>query len=325
MGCKPAVRLRTVVTLIGALLFALVFGVRMAAGDPPIAPISSDPFTNLVSEHATQVEPDTFAFGNTIVAAFQTGRIFTGGSADIGFAVSHNGGRTWPVHGFLPSLTVNASPPGPFAAASDPSVAYDAGHRRWLISALTIGAHGVGITTSVSTDDGDHWGPPIAMSSSGFTGWDKNWITCDNSARSPFYGHCYTTWDDNGHFNLLLSATSVDGGTTWSAPTPTANHAIGIGGQPLVQPNGTVIVPVDDAFESTVLAYRSTDGGATWGPTVVVSPIRAHFEFASGLRSGPLPSAERDAIGNIYVVWQDCRFRPTCDANDLVLSTLTAA
>jgi len=201
---------------------------------------------------------------------------------------AHNGGRTWPVHGFLPSLTVNASPPGPFAAASDPSVAYDAGHRRWLISALTIGAHGVGITTSVSTDDGDHWGPPIAMSSSGFTGWDKNWITCDNSARSPFYGHCYTTWDDNGHFNLLLSATSVDGGTTWSAPTPTANHAIGIGGQPLVQPNGTVIVPVDDAFESTVLAYRSTDGGATWGPTVVVSPIRAHFEFASGLRAGPL-------------------------------------
>ena len=45
------------------------------------------------------------------------------------------------------------------------------------------------------------------------------------------------------------------------------------------------------------------------------------LEFASGLRSGPLPSAERDASGNIYVVWQDCRFRATCDANDLVIST----
>jgi hypothetical protein len=159
------------------------------------------------------------------------------------------------------------------------------------------------------------------MPSSGFTDWDKNWITCDNSTASSFYGHCYTTWDDNGNANLLLSATSIDGGTTWSTPAPTADHAHGIGGQPLVQPNGTVVVPVDDAFESTVLAYRSTDGGASWGHTVIVSPITTHFEFASGLRSGPLPSAEADATGNIYVVWQDCRFRPACDANDLVLST----
>ena len=30
--------------------------------------ISSDPYTNASSQHATQVEPDTFAFGSTIVA-----------------------------------------------------------------------------------------------------------------------------------------------------------------------------------------------------------------------------------------------------------------
>jgi transposase InsO family protein len=62
-----------------------------------LAQISSDPFTSPSSQHATEVEPDTFAFGNTVVAAFQVGRFFTGGSIGIGFAASHNGGHTWPV------------------------------------------------------------------------------------------------------------------------------------------------------------------------------------------------------------------------------------
>jgi len=33
-----------------------------------------------------------------------------------------------------------------------------------------------------------------------------------------------------------------------------------------------------------------------------------------------LPSAEIDLFGRIYVVWQDCRFRRACSANDIVLS-----
>jgi BNR repeat-like domain len=159
------------------------------------------------------------------------------------------------------------------------------------------------------------------LPSTGFTNWDKNWITCDNSTQSPFYGHCYTTWDDFGNGNRLLSSTSVDGGTTWSTPMPTADLATGIGGQPIVQPNGTVVVPVNNAFQSALLAYRSTDGGASWGPTAVVATIASHFEFGAGLRAPALPSAERDAAGKIYVVWKDCRFRPSCNANDLVLST----
>src|SRR5579864_7320547 len=61
----------------------------------PSMRISTDPFTNPTSQHATQVEPDTFAFGNTIVAAFQSGRFFQGGASDIIFATSTNGGATW--------------------------------------------------------------------------------------------------------------------------------------------------------------------------------------------------------------------------------------
>ncbi len=37
----------------------------------------------------------------------------------------------------------------------------------------------------------------------------------------------------------------------------------------------------------------------------------------------PLPSAEIDGSGKVYVVWSDCHFEPGCNASDLVLSTFT--
>jgi hypothetical protein len=42
---------------------------------------------------------------------------------------------------------------------------------------------------------------------------------------------------------------------------------------------------------------------------------------AGGIRNQPLPSAQEDASGKVYVVWEDCRFRARCRSNDIVLST----
>ena len=66
----------------------------------PLTRVSSDPFTSPTSQRATEVEPDTFAHGSTVVGTFQVGRFFSGGSTDIGFACSGDGGATW---GPLPS------------------------------------------------------------------------------------------------------------------------------------------------------------------------------------------------------------------------------
>src|SRR3989442_1314569 len=99
--------------------------------------LSSDPYTNATSQHATELEPDTYAFGSTIVSAFQVGRFFNGGASNIGFATSTNGGSSW-TSGFLPSSTVFATPAGAYARASDPTVAFDARHNVWLISWLGI-------------------------------------------------------------------------------------------------------------------------------------------------------------------------------------------
>jgi hypothetical protein len=79
-------RLRLTAVLAVAALLVLAAGPALA--NVPVTQVSSDPFTNPTSQHRTEVEPDTFAFGTTIVSAFQVGRFFDGGGSAIGFATS---------------------------------------------------------------------------------------------------------------------------------------------------------------------------------------------------------------------------------------------
>jgi hypothetical protein len=276
--------------------------------------VSSDPYTVGPGQHATEVEPHMLANGSTLVAAFQTGRIAPGGSTDIGWATSTDGGTTWS-HGFLPGLTTGEGT-GPYDAASDPAVAYDAKHAVWMIASLPLSSTSQTPAVVVSrSTDGFTWQNPISVDPTAQSS-DKNWIACDSWASSPHYGNCYIEWDDAINNEILMS-TSGDGGLTWGAPTPTANLAIGIGGQPLVQPNGEVVVPIETNVMS---AFSSSNGGVSWTALVTISNIQFHAD-AGGIRSGPLPSAAVDGVGTVWVVWEDCRFRASCSTNDLVYST----
>src|SRR5437870_7081898 len=185
-----------------ALLFALA-STSIAFANEPLIRISSDPYTNKTSQHKTQVEPDVYSFGSTVVATFQSGRFFNGGASNIGWATSHDGGATW-THGFLPGTTVYATPPGPYPRASDPSVAYDAKHKVWIISLLGIVSPSgpVDVLVSRSTNGGLTWGNPVVVNNSGDFN-DKNWTTCDTWKSSPFYGNCYTEFDDFTQNNLV--------------------------------------------------------------------------------------------------------------------------
>lgn len=285
---------------------------------PSLTQISSDPFTVPPGQHATQVEPHMLAHGSTLVAAFQTGRIVNGGGTAIGWATSTDGGSTW-AHGFLPDLTTGNGG-GPYDAASDPAVAYDAKHNVWMIASLPISntTTTVAVVVSRSTDGGFTWENPVSVGGK-VSSSDKNWIVCDSTSTSPFYGNCYVEWDNPNTFDGILMSTSTDGGLTWGPATQTANRATGIGGQPLVQPNGTVVVPIET---NGISAFTSTNGGATWSAPVTVSNIQSHTD-AGGIRSGPLPSAAVDGAGTVWVVWEDCRFRSKCSTNDLVYSTST--
>ncbi len=280
--------------------------------------ISSDPFTVPPGQHATEVEPHVLANGSTQVAAFQTGRISPGGATAIGWATSTDGGTTWS-HGFLPGLTVGNGN-GLYSAASDPAVAYDAKHAVWMIASLPISntSETPAVVVSRSTDGGFTWNDPVSVGPNVVSS-DKNWIVCDSTSTSPFYGNCYVEWDNPFNGDEILMSTSSDGGLTWGSATATANRSTGIGGQPLVQPNGTVVVPIETFGIS---AFTSTNGGASWSAPVTVSNIQVHTD-AGGIRSGPLPSAALDGAGTVYVVWEDCRFRANCSTNDLIYSTST--
>jgi hypothetical protein len=302
-----------------SLNWLLVLAVSVAVAIPASAQftltkISTDTFTDTDAQHATEVEPDTFAWGNTIVSAFQVGRIFGGGGSDIGFSTSTDGGKTW-TSGFLPGLTVNYQG-GSFSAASDAAVAYDAAHGVWLICTLPIGNNDL-VAVSRSTD-GIHWGTPVLVTST--IDSDKNWIVCDNTSTSKFYGHCYAEWDSPAEGDVVFMSTSTDGGQTWGAAKNTEDGLVGIGGQPLVQPNGKVVVPIISLFTGGMAAFSSSNGGASWSASVNIANINEHGE-AGGIRSAGLASAGIDGAGNVYVVWSDCSFRPGCNANDLVFST----
>lgn len=302
-----------------AAILALATVLAMASpavAQLPLVRISTDTFHNTYSEHRSEVEPQTFAWGNTIVAAYQVARVHDGGGADIGFSTSKNGGATWS-HGYLPGLTINYQS-GSFSAASDASVVYDAKHAVWLISSLPIQNNApLAVATSRSTD-GTHWSTPIIVDQSGSD--DKNWITCDNTPTSPHYGNCYTEWDEPGLGDLIFMSTSTDGGLTWGPKKMTTDQASGLGGQPLVQPNGTVVVPIDGF--GGMITFSSNNGGASWGSTTTIANQNFRGEDG-GLRSPGLPSAAMDQAGKIYVVWPDCSFHAGCATDDIVMSTST--
>lgn len=305
--------------LLAAVVTAAFAVAAPAQAQTTVIQISSDPFAPNslpTAAHATEVEPDTFAFGSTVVAVFQTGRVFNGGSSDIGFATSHDGGATW-THGFLPATTTASTPTGPFFSVSDASVAFDARHGVWMTSWLGLHTSGGGVVdvmASRSTDGGLTWSNPVTVAATG-AGYDKNWTVCDNTPTSPFYGNCYTEFDAG----LIFTSTSGDGGLTWGSPTPTADNARGIGGQPLVQPSGRVIVPYADRSRGQVRSYSSDDGGLTWSATVEAATFST--QPIPGLRSALLVGAEINRDGVVYVVWQDNRFEPGGTANDLVMTS----
>ena len=302
---------------VAALTLTLVASANVA-----VTIIATDPFTNPTSQHATIVEPDTYSFGSSIVAAAQWGRFTDGGASDIGVSVSTNNGSSWTAQA-LPGITVYSTPAGPYARISDPSVAYDAAHNVWMVSGLALDAslNGVAVTLSRSTNGGATWNSAnnVAVAGAG-ENFDKNWTVCDNTPTSRFYGSCYTQFDDFGHGNLLKIYFSRDGGLTWKASkTPRVGV---IGGQPLTLPNGNVVVPIDNASE-TALGYTvSTNGGVKFGQAFTITAITSAND-PGNIRSGPLPSAEISGDGKIYVVWEDCRFRSGCTQNDLVYTTST--
>ncbi len=329
----------TTLMLIVSLRFTTLHQANAQAASHMAQQISSDPFTNSTSQHETQVEPSTFSYGLTVVSIFQSGRFATlGGSSGILWSTSLDGGRTWRV-GALPGMTVYTG--GTYARASNAVVVYDQAHHTWLASVLVAkttfenssGSSAIVVSRSF---DGLNWSLPVLVAASGATDYfDKDWIVCDNHLISPYYGRCYEQWDNANAENQILMSSSDDSGLTWSqANGPASQSFLAIGGQPVVQLNGHVVVPIYGYDKATgaegIYSYRSIDGGATWTDLEEISPSTYSGTADPFYRGGSLPSARTDAFGKVYVVWAGCYFEADCLANetgnttdDIVMTTTT--
>ncbi len=105
---------------------------------------------------------------------------------------------------------------------------------------------------------------------------DKNWTARDNTPTSPFFGNRYTEFDNFAQGDVVYMSTSSDGGQTWGVPKTTPSKFVAIVGQPVVQPSGTVVVPIEGFATPRIFSFVSTDGGASWSNPVAVDRIQFH-------------------------------------------------
>jgi hemolysin type calcium-binding protein len=265
------------------------------------------------AHHETQVEPDSHAFGSTIVSVFQSGRFSEGGAANIGFATSGNGGRTWR-SGLLPGLSSFSTPPGASFSVSDPVVAYDATNQWWLVASLSS----AGVLVSRSRD-GLSWNLPVTAARALSGEYDKEWIVCDNWRRSRFRGRCYLSYM-NFDADLIETRRSIDGGRTWSPPISFDARRPGAvvnGVQPVVRPNGDLVLVFSVfgsiQYASEIVATRSTDGGGSFAPPAQIAPLQALEPI--WMRAPSFASVDVDAGGTVYVAWSDGCYSEECTAH----------
>lgn len=328
---------RRLISLAAAAVTISGMSLVAAGADDPSAPpiaklpgltnVSHDTTLDAIGYHSSEEEPSIAAWGQTIVATQQVGRVYDGGASAIGWETSSNGGKSWK-SGLLP-LTVQAGQPttdaGPLTRGSDTVVAYDAKHRTWLINTLGLAGNADVPAVYVNlSPDGTHWSAPIVTHLTAATADspDKNWITCDNWPQSAGYGNCYIEYDNNGNGNRLLMQVSSDGGHTWTA---TANDVPGNGNTGDVTGQTTLATPATpgDTTINVVSAANlvvgqqvnvdiDPSGGnqetrtitAITGTAVTLDSAltRAHVAGAPTALTTAAPAGTRGAIGGVPLV-----------------------
>ena len=286
--------------------------------------LSRDPYGNPESQHATEVEPDSYAFGSTISSVFQVGRARDGGAANIGFSTSTDAGRTWR-SGLLPSLTANSTPRGDWERASDPVVGYDALHGVWLASSLAITRGQESALVFNRSTDGVRWSAPVIATSAlsrTETLLDKQWFACDNWPSSPFRGHCYLSYSDFRSDRISVQV-STDGGATWSPPVAAPDNAGREAlrtGRPASNPSCGRTATCSSSIGTTTRCRRSARLMAERRSRGRSSSPAHRRRGGLNFRAFALPVAEVDAAGTVYLVWSDCQLRPSCSGTDLLLA-----
>jgi len=292
----------------------------------------------------TQSETATAWCGASVVTAFNdtASEIESiaggGGISAIGFSISANRGGSFQYNG-APPVGGNydqAIMGNPSVACTDASTFYYSA--LWSDSLNNI----TGVAVGKSADGGRSFSSPLVAAAKdlGTHFVDHDWIAADMS--NP--GHLYLVYVDIDYSGDVCGTdpnsgsiiaryaielvSSSDGGTAWSAqPTEVeqvcadaANpYAMVSGPQVAVGPQGQIYVAWEAAGENgapmtarQIKIAKSTDGGVSFGPAVVVAPVTPVGDGADlqgFIRAAEFPSlavgkGKRDT-GFVYLSWDD--------------------
>jgi len=251
------------------------------------------------------------------------------GDAYSGTYFSNDGGHTWcctssdPAHLGTLIPGVERLTGGIYDAGGDPALAFDSQGNVYYAGLgfdRTAPPNTVAVNKGTFDSSGNlTWSAPtfINQTTSPSTLNDKEWITVDSHASSPFHDRVYVTWTryifnpQNGSYvqSPIAMAYSSDGGKTFSAPQLISGNVLySQGSRPVVGPNGTVYVFWDGATRLATLdstwMTKSTDGGVTWSKPVAIAQLvdvipSANTEF----RVNSFPAAAAAPNGDLYAVW----------------------
>jgi len=239
------------------------------------------------------------------------------GSNGPGFAqrmhFSSDGGETWQQAAGLPGG----------GTCCDPSVAWSSdGSKAYAVTLGNIGYAWV----YRSADNGETWddlsGTP-ARRQLGSPGSDKEYLHIDTSQSSPHRDNLYLTWHDGG---VMKFARSTDDGETWTTSVVSSGGGqMGIGSDVTSDRNGAVYYVWPAYNSSNSWLRRSTDGGASFEPALVVASTHASYDF-------PIPSMDTRNVfvyvsaaadhgtgpfgGSVYAAWTDSTATTTGNPNN---------
>ena len=253
------------------------------------------------------MEPDSIAFGSTIVDRVPVRAHFVGGGASgIGWATSTDAGSTWR-RGFLERVGERVS---------DPVVAYDRLHGVWLVATLGSGRPRTRRRcSSAGRADGLVWSRPAPAAADPAEDYDKEWIACDTwtSSRFPVGAISSTSTLPERRDPRLAARPTVDARGRAPVAAPVAS-------QDSPRERRVPRHPPRRRAARLLQRLRLDRPGRRLDPG---GPVAGRRRDDSSRRGGSLPCSPRTSSGcahrpscrptsmprgTVYVTWADCRF-----------------
>lgn len=263
---------------------------RRAQGEPHIARSGSDP--------------------RVLIATCMEG-VASDSALGCGYSVSTNGGLTWSPRALIPGITTLRG--GTYARAADAVAAGNSGGDLYV---TTLGGSAtpasLAMLISKSTDGGQSFATPrkIFFTDSTYDP-DKEWIAINPHRNSATFNRIAVAFTREGGSNQVHCLHSDDGGSTWSSPTPLGSpDASDV--QLVFLPDGSLIALyvrylcgyLGEANCTVLELVRSEDGGASFGPPVLVQSLAgiAYHETLAFNWSLPSLTADQQA-GVLYLTY----------------------